>query len=594
MEKHLPRKLAAILYADVAGYSRLTGDDEDATHRTLREYLDLIASTIDSHRGSVMHYAGDAVLAQFPAVLDAVSSSIVIQNELRTRNEALPEERKLRFRIGVNVGDVIEDRGDIYGDGVNVAARLEALAEPGGVCISDAVRTAIGNKLPFRYAFIGEHSVKNIKEALRAYRVFEHGAETTTPPLPQNNSSVTVTPLPFGKSSVTVKPFENIGADAEQDRLADAFTNGIIVALTRVPGLILVGDESPSMIESKRMTVQEIGHRFAVRYILKGAVRKFGDRIRVNAELIEVPTSRYLWAENLDRKLRDFGDFFDIQDEIINEIVTAMDVKLLSGEAARLVRRALKDPTALESYYRGEDLLWRATMKLEFREAQRLFEETIRLEPKSPVGYATAALTYWVEAISGFSDTPSRSLERAVELAREAISLHDMTGYAHMVMAHVHLIRREYDEAMTEASRAASDRPSCPTTYSLKASILTYLGRSAEAIEFAQYALRLTPVHPSMYPAVLASAYFAAEQYQAAIAAAKTAIDLDERSVDPYLILIASHEVLGNTDDARWGIEKVRKLKPDFSLAQFASSQPYKEQKQLDRLLTPLKSAGLR
>lgn len=593
MEERLPRKLAAILYADVAGYSRLTGEDEDATHRTLRDHLDLIASTIDSHRGQVMHYAGDAVLAQFSAVLDALSSSVAIQNELQTRNEALPDERKVRFRIGVNLGDVIEDRGDIYGDGVNVAARLEALAEPAGICISDAVRTAIGKKLPFEYTFIGEQLVKNIEEPVRAYRVFEHGAETTASPSLQTNTSVAATPLPFGKPSVTVKPFENVGADAEQDRLGDAFTNGIVGALTRTPGLVLVEDASPSMVTSKQMTVQEIGHRFDVRFVLKGAVQKLGDRIRVNAELIDVSTGRYIWAETLDRKLCDMGDVFDLQDEIIEEIVTAMDVKLLGGEAARLVRRTLKDPIALESYYRGEDLLWHSTMKLELREAQRLFKEIVRLEPKSPVGYAAGALTYWMEAISGLSDTPSRSLERAMELAHEAISLDDVTGYAHMVMAHVHLTRREYDEAMTEASRAVSDRPSCPASYAIKASVLTYLGLSSEAIEFAQYALRLTPVYPQMYPAILASAYFGAERYEAAIAAAKTAIDLDEHSVDPYLILAASNGILGNTQDARSGAEKVLKLKPDFSLAEFAASQPYKDQQQLDGLLTALKSAGL-
>ncbi len=593
MEERLPRKLAAILYADVAGYSRLTGEDEDATHRTLRDYLDLIAATIDAHRGQVMHYAGDAVLAQFGAVLDSLSSAVAIQNELQTRNESLPDERKVRFRIGVNLGDVIEDRGDIYGDGVNVAARLEALAEPGAVCISDAVRTAIGNKLPFEYAFIGEHIVKNIEEPVRAYRVFEHGAETPTPASLQASTGMPAPPQPFGKPSVTVKPFEDIGADAERDRLGDAFANGITGALTRLPGLVLVEDASPSMVESKQMTVQEIGHRFDVRYVLKGVVQKLGDRIRVNAELIEVTTGRYVWAENLDRELRDFGDVFDLQDEIIEEIVTVMNVKLLGGEAARLVRRALKDPAALEHFYRGEDLLWRATMKLEFQEAQRFFEETIRLEPKSPVGYAFGALSCWLEAISGLSGTPSRSLERAMELAREAISLDDVTGYSHMVMAHVHLTRREYDDAIREANRGVSDRPSCPAAYAIKASALTYLGLSTEAIEFAQYALRLTPVYPQMYPAILASAYFGAERYEDAIAAAKTAINLDERSVDCYLILTAANEVLGNTQEARSGAEKILKLEPEFNLAAFAASQPYKDQQQLDRLLTPLKSAGL-
>jgi adenylate cyclase len=593
MNDRLPRKLVAILYADVAGYSRLTGEDEDATHRILTEYLDLISTTIESHGGQVMHYAGDAVLAQFSSVLDALSAANAIQNELRSRNAPLPDERKVQFRIGLNLGDVIEDRGDIYGDGVNVAARLEALAEPGSVCISDAVRTAIGSKLLFQYAFIGEHRVKNIIEAVRAYRVSDNIAETSVPSPPRSKTGDASTPLPFGKPSVSIKPFKDMDAIAEKDRLAAAFTNGIIIALTRIPGLVLVGDESPSMVESKQMTVQEIGHRFNVRYVLKGTVQKVGNRIRVSAELMNVSNGRYIWAESIDREIHDFGDFFGVQDEITEEIVTALDVKLLGGEAARLVRRALKDPVALERYYQGEDLLWRSTMKLEFREAQHLFEETIRLEPESPMGYAAGALTYWLEVISGLSDDPSYSLKRAMELAREAIRLDDVTGYAHMVMAHVHLNRREYDEAMSEATQAVTDRPSCPAAYSIKASVLTYLDQAAEAVEFAQYAMRLTPVHPPMYPAVLASAYYGCGRFEEAVAAAKDAIDLKSNDLSPYMYLAASNIALDRTDEAHCVAMEVRDMEPDFSLAGFAKTQPYKEPKTLEQIITRLNNAGL-
>jgi TolB-like protein/Flp pilus assembly protein TadD len=384
-------------------------------------------------------------------------------------------------------------------------------------------------------------------------------------------------PQSLGKPSVTVKPFENIGAEAEQERLADTFTCGIVVALTRIPGLVLVGDESPSMTESKRMTVQEIAHRFDVQYVLRGAVRTSGERIRVSAELIDAATSRYLWAENLDRQLRDFGDFFAAQDEIVDEIVTAMNVKLLSGEAARIVRKALNNPRALESYYRGEDLLWRSTMKLEFREAQRLFEETVRLEPESPVGYAAGALTYWAEAISGLSDESSNCLARATALARDAIRLNDVTGYAHMVLAYVHLTRREFDEALAQAERAVSDRPSCPASYAIKASILTYLGRASDAIEFAQYALRLSPVHPPLFPAALASAYYSCGRYEEAVTAAQTAIELESSDISPYVLLVATHAALGCAEDAQRAAQEVLEIKPEFTLAEFAQAQPYKD-----------------
>lgn len=396
-----------------------------------------------------------------------------------------------------------------------------------------------------------------------------------------------------GKPSITVKPFANIGAEAEKESLGDTFTGGIVVALTRLAGLVLVGDESPSMVESKRMTVEEIAHRFGIRYVLKGSVRKSGNRIRVSAELLEAANGRYIWAENLDRELRDFGDFFSTQDEVVDEIVTALDVKLLSGEAARIVRKALNDPRALESYYRGEDLLWRSTMKLELREAQRLFEETVRLQPESPVGYAAGALSCWAEAISGLSNEPENCLARATDLAHDAIRLDDVTGYAHMVLAHVHLIRREFDAALAEAERAVLDRPSCPTSYAIKASILTYLGRAGEAVDFAQYALRLTPVHPPLYPAVLASAYYGCDRYEDAVAAAQTAINLEGNDMNPRLFLVAAHAALGHTKDSQQAAQKVRETKPDFALAEFAQTQPYKDAGSLQRLIARLESAGL-
>ncbi|MDH3712491.1 MAG: winged helix-turn-helix domain-containing protein [Gammaproteobacteria bacterium] len=271
---------------------------------------------------------------------------------------------------------------------------------------------------------------------------------------------------------------------------------------------------------------------------------------------------------------------------------TVVVYKTLTNTIIKL-RKALKDPHALESYYRGEDLLWRSTTKLEMREAQRLFEETIHLEPQLPVGYAAGALTYWAEAISGLSDDSSKCLERATELARDVIRLDDVTGYAHIVMAHVHLTWGEFDEAMAQADQAVSDRPSCPTSYAIKASILTYLGRAGDAIEFAQYALRLTPVHPPLYPAVLASAYCSCDRYEEAVAAAQTAIHLEGNDITPYLLVVAAHAALGRTEDAQCAARKVLEIKPEFALAEFAQSQPYKNAETLQRIVVRLKSAGL-
>jgi class 3 adenylate cyclase/TolB-like protein len=592
MNDRLPRKLAAILYADVAGYSRLTGLDEDATHRTLSEYLDLVAHTINSHRGQVMHYAGDAVLAKFEAVIDAISGATEIQDKLQAQNHDLPNERRVQFRIGVNIGDVIEDRGDIYGDGVNVAARLEALAEPGGICISDAARTAIGNKLPFQYVFIGDQKVKNIVEPVRAYRMLKQDAPDSTI-LDAAGIEGPPTLKPLGKPSIAVKPFENLNGADDQDHIAYALSNGIVVALTLVPGLTLIGDESPGLQDTQRMSVSELINRFGVRYVLQGDVRKLGQRIRVNAQLMEVASSEYIWAERFDRDINDLGDLFDIQDEITEEIVTAMEVKLLAGEAARLVRKTFKNPKALASYLRGEELLFRATTRPEFSEVRHLLEDAIQLEPESPVGYATAALAYWIEVLYEYSDDPETSLGRAAELAKQAILREDVTGYGFMVLAHIYLQRREYDQALEAANRAVSDRPSCPVVYALKANMLNYLGESAKAIEYAEYAVRLAPVQPPFYAAVLPTAYYGCGRYEEAIGAAKAMAALDEQKIEPYLIMAASQAALGRINEARQVGLKIKTLDPEFKTASFAESQPYKETAELERLIAHLASAGL-
>lgn len=596
-EERVKRRLAAILAADVVGYTRLMNQDEVGTLNALRKHrVDLIDPTIAAYNGRIVKLMGDGMLTEFTSVVNAVQCAVDIQRKMAERNADVAQDRRIEFRIGINLGDVILDGDDIYGDGVNVAARLEGLADPGGICVSGAVHDAAGNKLAIRSEFMGGKEVKNIDTPVRVYRITARGTAPVAS-AGKHSSKARTTVLTgserSNKPSLAIKPFDNLSGDPEQDHFADGLTHGITAALTRVPRLTLIADESPSLIKSKQMTVVELGRQFDVRFILQGGVRILGRKIRVSAGLREVSTGRHLWAEDLDRDLNDIGDLFAIQDEITEEIVTALDVKLLSGEAARLVRKVFKNRAALESYYQGEQMLWRSTTRLELGEARRLFEESIRLEPTASVGYAVAALTYWIEVVSGLTATPGHSLERAVELAREALELEDVTGFPHLVLAHVYLSRRAYDEAIAEVDRAVSTRPSCPGAYSLKASVLNYLGRPGEAIEFAQYAVRLTPVHPPDYPAVLASAYYGSERHEEAIIAARASIELDETNLDSYLILTASNQILGHPEEAQLAAKQVLKLKPEFSIAEFAKSQPYKEQERLDRLTTQLRSAGL-
>ena len=591
-EERTDRRLAAILTADVVGYSRLMEQDELGTVAALKKLrADLIEPKIAAENGRIVKLMGDGMLVEFASVTDAVQCAVELQEQMAVWNLEVPQDRRIELRIGINLGDVILEGNDIYGDGVNVAARLEGLAEPCGLCISGTVHDAIGKNLASLFEFMGEQQVKNIEKPVRAYRLGMCGGAAVA------RKGGTGAPSARGKQRVptlAVKPFENVGSNPEQAHWADGITYGILGALTRVHGLALIQDESASLAKSKQMSIQELTRRFDVRYILKGGVRKHDGRIRVNAELLEAATGRYIWAEQFDRDLRDTGDLFAIQDEIVEQIVTALDVKLLTGEAARLVRTSLSNPAALENVDRGELLLWSSPTRVEIREAQRLFEEVIRLEPNASVGYAEAGLAYWLEAISGLSASPIQSLEKAVEFSRQALALGDITGYPHLVLAHIQLSRREYGEAEAEASEAVLARPSCPAAYSLKAAVLNYLGRPDEAIEFAQYAVRLTPVQLPIFPAMLAGAYHGAGRHEEAVGAAKAALELDDKSVDPHLILAAANVALGHIEAARWAAEKVLKLKPRFHLAEYAVSQPYKEQKHLDRLLDQLRGAGLR
>jgi adenylate cyclase len=338
------------------------------------------------------------------------------------------------------------------------------------------------------------------------------------------------------------------------------------------------------------MSVADLGHEFGVRYVLTGGVRRHGDRVRVNAELIEAKSGQCLWAERFDRELQ---DMFSIQDEITEEIATAMDVKLLRGEAARFLRKALTNPQALDLAYRGWHALYNGGSLQHVRDAQHFFEEVIRLEPDSPVGYASAAMAYWSEAGFGRVVVNSPAMERSAELAEKALERGDTTGFANMALALVHLARHEYEQAMVQATEGVTARPSCNGAYALKSSILNYLGRPREAIELAQYAVRLTPVYPAEFPAILAAAYHDSGRHAEAAAAARASLQLRPDDIDPLLILAAASAAQGNLEQARESAARVKALKPDFHLEEYAATQPYRDPQDLERLLGQLREAGL-
>ena len=582
------RRLVAILSADVVSYSRLMSLDEVATVRTLTAYRAQMTELVDVHRGRVVDFVGDNMLAEFPSALDAVDCAVRTQRALKLHNAKLVNERRMDFRIGLHLGDVMVDGERIYGDGVNIAARIEGIAEPGGICISDMIYKQIYKKLSIEYVDLGERSVKNIPEPIRVYRIVEP-SDAPKPRTEKVDRGIDALLPPSDRPSLAVLPFVNLSTDPEQNYFSDGLTMDIMTALVKISGLFLIGEGSMRTYNSKPVTTREIGRQLGVRHLLEGGVRKAGNQVRITAQLVEASSGRHVWAERFDRKL---DDLFAVQDEITEEIVTALDVNLVSGETARIIRKTLRNPEALESYYRGWQALF-GSIKEDINEAQKMFEKTIRLEPDSPLGYAMAAWAYWLEAFQRLSDDDSISLKRATELAQKALSLEDDTGLPHIMMGQIHLLKREYDQAIAEAERAVLSRPSCHGAYAMKANILNYLDRPNEAIELAKKAIRLTPVHPTIFPSILASAYYGCDRHEEAIVEAREVIQRDRDNLDALLVIAGASTALGQTEDAHEAVREVLRIKPNFSLEEFAKSQLYENPRTMEKVVAMLRKAGL-
>jgi TolB-like protein len=496
----------------------------------------------------------------------------------------------MNFRIGINLGDVLVDEDLIYGDGVNIAARLEGLAEPGGLCISEFVYTQVHNKRELEFVDMGPQALKNIPDPVRVYRVVARVDETAPPAAARETALPPHKALPLpDKPSLAVLPFVNLSTDPKQDYFSDGLTMDIMTALVRIPGLFLISEISMFSYKSQAPSIDELSANLGVSHVLDGGVRKAGDRVRITARLIETCSGRQIWADRYDRQI---DDIFAVQDEITEKIVAAMDIQLVTGEVGRSIRNVIRNPQALESYYRGWEALFGST-KEDIREAQQMFEETMRLEPEASFGYALAAWAHWWAVAQGLTENVSATLERAAELAGRAMDLDDFTGLSHLVMAEIDLYHHEHDKALAAAEKAVIARPSCDLSFVAKANILTYLGRATEAIDLAKFAIRLAPVSPPFFQVVLAAAYYGSGQYDAAIAAAKEAVKFDRNNLGAFLILAGANAALDRPEASQRAADEVRRITPDFSLEKYAATQPYKDPATLQQIIRALQKAGL-
>jgi len=564
VEERVERRLAAILCADVVEYSRLMGVDEEKTLVVLKSHRrELIDPLIDQHRGRIFKTTGDGMLIEFASVVDAVRCAVVVQKGMEDRNANLLERERIRFRIGINVGDVMVDEGDMFGDGVNVAARIEALAAPGEICVSASVREQVGEKLPIGFADFGEHSVKNIARPVRVYRV-----EKAIEPLAggADDRGTPSAALPEDGPSVAVLPFANMSGDAEQEYFVDGIVEDIITGLSRIKWLHVIARNSTFVYKGRAVDVKQVGRELGVRYILEGSLRKAVNRVRLTAQLVEAASGRHVWAERYDRAL---DDIFAVQDEITLSVVGYIEPNLRQAEIERAKR---KRPDSLDAY----DLYLRALpyamvfMPGDADKALPLLRQSLALEPGFAAAHAAAAWCHEQRYLRGGLDPADKAA--ALAHARAALEAGaDDAGTLATAGFVIGLVDHDYDTAMNAIDRGLALTPSSALALSLGSVILGHAGRTAEAIDYAERALRWCPLDRTVnVPYVgLGIAHCAAGDWEAAIPACGKCEQANPRFSLPYFLRAAALSQLGRIEEAKVPAQRGLQLEPGFTVSGF-------------------------
>jgi adenylate cyclase len=619
------RKLTAIVSADVKGYSRLMGDDDEATVSTITSYREVVSKVVQKHRGRVVDSPGDNILAEFASVIDAVSGAVEIQEEIRVRNDKLPDERKMEFRIGVNLGDVIHEENRIYGDGVNVAARVESLADPGGICVSGTVFDQIESKLPLGYEFLGEQNVKNIAKPVRVYKALmdpdavgkvigEQGAaprrgqrtalvvlavlllivgglliwRTAFPPVQVASVEKMAFPLP-DRPSIAVLPFDNLSKDPEQEYFSDGLTEEIITALSSVPKLFVIARNSSFTYKGKPVKVQQVSEELGVQYVLEGSVRKGGDKIRITAQLIDAITGNHLWAEQYDRDLK---DIFAVQDEITKNIITAMQVKLTEGEEVKAASKGTKNLEAYLKYLQATELINKVNPESNAL-AKKLAKEAIVLDPDYAWAYYVLGRSYMMDVWVKTSKSPKESIGEAIELVKKAIALDATNSNAHGLLGFLYSMTNQHDKALAQAEKTVALNPNSAMAHFIVGKTLFFAGRCEESIPEYKKAIRLNPIPPGNLFWSLGLSYAYIEQYEKAIKWCEKAVHQEPNDLLARIMMTVVYSLSGQDKKARVEAAEVLRIQPKFSLEKFKKKLTYKREEDREKFLGALRKAGL-
>jgi adenylate cyclase len=585
------RKLAAILAADVVGYSRLASADEDrilARLRALRS--DLIDPTIAVHNGRVIKRTGDGALVEFRSVVDAVRCAIEVQNGMVERNAGVPQDRRIEFRIGIHLGDVVEESdGDLMGDGVNIASRLEGVAAPGAICLSEDAYRQVKARLDLSVSDLGSTQLKNIAEPIRVYSL-QVGNVAQAKAIPTSEAPpVLPSTEPPPKLSIAVLPFANMSGDAEQEYFADGISEDTITALSKLSQLFVIARNSSFTFKGRNVNVQEVGRSLGVRYVLEGSVRKSGNRVRITAQLIDATTGGHLWAERFDR---DLTDIFAVQDDVTQHIVGALALNLTETDQRRLATEQTDNLEAFDYFLRGREQLWRFT-KAENIQGRELLQRAIELDPKFAPAYAFLAVGYVLDHVNQWSTSPSTAMEQAEEFATRAVALDDRYPYAHWALAIINLHLRRHDVAIREAERSISLAPNLSEGHEALGNALHYSGRSEEALACFDRAMVLNPYYPDMILHFQAQAMFQLGKYEEAVASLKRRLVRNPGTDVSRVLLAASYGHLGRFDEARVEWQEVFRINPDYSLEYRRKVLPYKNPSDFERVVDGLRKAGL-
>ncbi len=581
-EQKVTRKLSAILSADVKGYSILMSDDDLHTIQTLKAYQQIMSEFIIRHSGRVVDNPGDNLLAEFSSAVDAVECAVEVQKKLKKENDRFVEDKRMEFRIGVNIGDVVQDEDRIYGSGVNIAARIEGIAQSGGVCISRNTYDQVKGKLELGFEFLGEYEVKNIKEPVRVYKVLLDSDQ----PKPLVKDAFE---LP-DKPSIAVLPFDNMSGDPSQEYFSDGLTEEIINGLCKLPHLFVIARNSSFAYKGKSVNTRQIAQELGVKYILEGSVQKAGDRVRITAQLIDAATDCHMWSEHYDR---DMSDIFALQDEITMQLISAMAINLTAGEQARLW--TTDKPSNIEAYdkhTRGNNCLFRFTEK-DNKQARIFLKEAIQLDNSWAWPYIILGFTHMSDLFWGWSSSPLQSFEEAEKNAEKALTLNDSLDQVHCLLSSIYLLKRQHDKAIKAGERAIELNPNGAAAHASLGGVLYYSGKIKSAIKFLKRAFRLDPTPPLHYYYSLAQAYRQNGEYEKAIDLAKIILKKHPEQVAPYLFLVTSYSLSNRPEEALKAVRVILRIDPNFSVGYQVKMLPYKHQDAVDKITDTLLKAGL-